>query len=117
MKHRPVMLHRAILGSLERFVGVLIEHYAGAFPLWLAPVQAVVATITQDADDYAGDVAAKLRKAGLRVETLTCATRRSATRSANTPSPRSRSSLSSAAGRPRKVKSRSADWGRRRRKW
>jgi len=68
-KHRPVMLHRAILGSLERFIGVLIEHYAGAFPLWLAPVQVVVATITQDADYYAGQVAAELRAAGLRVET------------------------------------------------
>jgi threonyl-tRNA synthetase len=68
-KHRPVMLHRAILGSLERFLGVLIEHYAGAFPLWLAPVQAVVATITSDADDFAVKAAAALRKAGLRVET------------------------------------------------
>jgi threonyl-tRNA synthetase len=68
-KHRPVMLHRAILGSLERFTGVLIEHFAGAFPLWLAPVQAVVATITSDADDYALKAAAALRKAGLRVET------------------------------------------------
>ena len=68
-KHRPVMLHRAILGSMERFIGVLIEHYAGAFPLWLAPVQVVVATITSDADDYALTAAAALRKAGLRVET------------------------------------------------
>jgi threonyl-tRNA synthetase len=68
-KHRPVMLHRAIFGSIERFVGVLIEHYAGAFPLWLAPVQVVVATITSDADDYAGQAQAALRKAGLRVET------------------------------------------------
>jgi len=68
-KHGPVMLHRAILGSLERFIGVLIEHYAGAFPLWLAPVQVTVATITQDADDYALAVAARLRRAGLRVET------------------------------------------------
>jgi threonyl-tRNA synthetase len=68
-KHRPVMLHRAICGSMERFIGVLIEHYAGAFPLWLAPVQAVVATITSDADDYASQAAAALRKAGLRVET------------------------------------------------
>ena len=67
-KHRPVMLHRAILGSLERFTGVLIEHYAGAFPLWLAPVQVVVATITSDADDYAVRAAAALRKAGMRVE-------------------------------------------------
>ncbi len=67
-KHRPVMLHRAILGSLERFIGILIEHYEGKFPLWLAPVQAVVATITSDADDYARDVARQLREAGLRVE-------------------------------------------------
>jgi threonyl-tRNA synthetase len=68
-KHRPVMLHRAIAGSLERFLGVLIEHYAGAFPLWLAPAQVVVATITSEADDYAISVAERLRKAGLRVET------------------------------------------------
>jgi threonyl-tRNA synthetase len=68
-KHRPVMLHRAILGSLERFIGVLIEHHAGAFPLWLAPVQIVVATITSEADDYALKAAAALRAAGLRVET------------------------------------------------
>jgi threonyl-tRNA synthetase len=68
-KHRPVMLHRAILGSFERFIGILIEHYAGAFPLWLAPVQAVVATITSDADSYAEEAAAALRAAGLRVET------------------------------------------------
>jgi threonyl-tRNA synthetase len=68
-KHRPVMLHRAILGSMERFLGVLVEHYAGAFPLWMAPVQAVVATITSDADDYAVKAAEALRKAGLRVET------------------------------------------------
>ena len=65
---RPVMLHRAILGSFERFLGVLIEHYAGRFPLWLAPVQAVVATIVSDADDYAREVAAALRTAGLQVE-------------------------------------------------
>ena len=56
-KHRPVMLHRAILGSLERFIGILIEHYAGRLPLWLAPVQAVVATVTNEADAYAGEVA------------------------------------------------------------
>ncbi len=67
-KHRPVMLHRAILGTLERFIGVLIEHYAGAFPLWLAPVQVVVATITSDADPWAEEAAAALRRAGLRVE-------------------------------------------------
>ena len=68
-RHRPVMLHRAILGTFERFIGILIEHHAGRFPLWLAPVQAVVATIVSDADDYAEQVAAELRKAGLRVET------------------------------------------------
>jgi threonyl-tRNA synthetase len=68
-KHRPVMLHRAVLGSLERFIAVLIEHHAGAFPLWLAPVQVVVATITSDADAYAAEAAARLRAAGLRVET------------------------------------------------
>ena len=67
-KHRPVMLHRAILGSFERFIGIMIENYAGAFPLWLAPVQAVVATITSDADDYAREVTAKFKAAGLRVE-------------------------------------------------
>ena len=67
-KHRPVMLHRAILGSLERFTGVLIEHYAGAFPLWLAPVQVVVTTITSEGDDYAERVYAALKKAGLRCE-------------------------------------------------
>ncbi len=66
---RPVMLHRAILGSFERFLGILIEQYAGRFPLWLAPVQAVVATIVSDADDYAHEVAAALWAAGLAVET------------------------------------------------
>jgi len=68
-RHRPVMLHRAIFGSYERFIGILVEHYAGKFPLWLAPVQAVVATIVSDADDYAREVAARLEVAGLRVET------------------------------------------------
>jgi threonyl-tRNA synthetase len=67
-KKVPVMIHRAICGSMERFLGVLIEHYAGHFPLWLAPLQAVVATITSDADDYAGEVLAAARRAGLRVE-------------------------------------------------
>jgi len=65
----PVMLHRAIFGSFERMIGVLIEHYAGRFPLWLAPTQAVVATIVNDADSYANEVAAKLRAAGMRVDT------------------------------------------------
>ena len=68
-RHRPIMLHRAILGTFERFIGILIEHHAGRFPLWLAPVQAVVATIVSDADDYAIEVAAALAKAGIRVET------------------------------------------------
>jgi threonyl-tRNA synthetase len=68
-KQRPVMLHRAICGSMERFLGVMIENYAGAFPLWLAPVQVVVATITSDADDYARKVARVLAAKGLRVET------------------------------------------------
>jgi threonyl-tRNA synthetase len=68
-RHRPVMLHRAILGSFERFIGILIEHYAGKLPTWLAPVQAVVATIVSDANDYAADVTAQLKAAGIRVET------------------------------------------------
>ncbi|MGC2856078.1 threonine--tRNA ligase [Novispirillum sp. DQ9] len=68
-RHRPVMLHRAILGSFERFIGILIENYAGKFPLWLAPQQVVVATITSEGDAYAEEVAALLRKAGLRVST------------------------------------------------
>ena len=67
-RHRPVMLHRAIFGSYERFIGILIEHYAGRFPVWLAPVQAVVATITSEVDDYAHDVTTKLKAAGIRVE-------------------------------------------------
>ena len=67
-KHRPVMLHRAILGSFERFLGILIEHYAGKFPLWLAPLQVVVATITSEADDYATRVHAALCEAGLKAE-------------------------------------------------
>jgi threonyl-tRNA synthetase len=67
-RRRPVMLHRAILGSFERFLGILIEQYAGRFPVWLAPVQAVVATITSDADAYAREVAASLARAGLAVE-------------------------------------------------
>ena len=67
-KHTPVMLHRAIFGSLERFIGIMLENYAGALPFWLAPLQIVVTTITSDADDYARDVVAELRKAGLRAE-------------------------------------------------
>ena len=67
-KKTPVMIHRAICGSMERFLGVVLEHYAGHLPLWLAPKQAIVATITQDADDYAAEVTAAARKAGLRVD-------------------------------------------------
>jgi threonyl-tRNA synthetase len=63
------MLHRAILGTFERFLGIMIENYAGAFPLWLAPVQVVVATITSDAEAYGQTVADALKSAGLRVET------------------------------------------------
>jgi len=65
-RHRPIMLHRAILGSMERFIGILIEHHAGRLPLWLSPVQAVVATITSDADDYAEKVLEQLKNSGIR---------------------------------------------------
>jgi threonyl-tRNA synthetase len=67
-KVTPVMLHRAMLGSLERFTGILIEHHAGHFPLWLAPTQAAICTIVSDADGYAREVADLARRAGLRVE-------------------------------------------------
>jgi threonyl-tRNA synthetase len=67
-KVTPVMLHRAMFGSLERFTGILIEHYAGHFPLWLSPLQAMVATITSDADDYASEVLTAAKRAGLRAE-------------------------------------------------
>ena len=106
-KHRPVMLHRAILGTFERFIGILIEHHAGKFPLWLAPVQAVVATIVSDADDYAREVAAKLQAAGIRVETdlrnekINYKVREHSLR-------RSRCCWSSASARRRKARSRSA---------
>ena len=70
-RHTPVMLHRAILGSMERFIGILVEHYAGNFPLWLAPVQAVVASIVDEAAGFAEEVAGELRAAGLRVVTDT----------------------------------------------
>ena len=68
-KKTPVMIHRAMFGSLERFTGILVEHYAGHLPLWLSPLQIVVATITQDADDYAREIAAAARKLGLKVDT------------------------------------------------
>lgn len=67
-KHRPVMLHRAVLGTFERFIAIFIEHYAGKFPLWVAPVQATIATITQEGDAYARKVYEKLKAAGLRVD-------------------------------------------------
>ena len=68
-EHQPVMIHRAILGSLERFIGIIIEHFAGAFPLWLAPVQASVLPLSEKFLDYGRETAARLRAAGLRVET------------------------------------------------
>ena len=68
-RHRPVMLHRAILGSMERFLGILIENYSGKFPLWLSPLQIVIATVTSGADEYAKNVAEMLSATGLRVET------------------------------------------------
>ena len=67
-EHRPVMIHRALMGSFERFIGILIEHYGGEFPLWLAPVQAAVLAIADRHLDYARQVAAELKTAGLRVE-------------------------------------------------
>lgn len=67
-KHRPIMLHRALFGSLERFTGIMIEHYAGKFPFWLAPLQVVVATITDEGNAYAREVLAALKKAGIRAE-------------------------------------------------
>jgi len=67
-KHRPVMIHRVVLGSIERFIGVITEHFAGAFPTWLSPVQVKILTVTERADEYAGEVAAELDKLGFRVE-------------------------------------------------
>jgi threonyl-tRNA synthetase len=67
-RHRPVMLHRAVFGSFERFVGILIENYAGHLPLWMSPVQAVVATVVSEADDYAAEIMAKLKKMRLKAE-------------------------------------------------
>ena len=67
-KHRPIMIHRVIFGSIERFIGILTEHFAGKFPLWLAPVQVKLLTVAEAFSDYAKEVAAKLEEAGLRVE-------------------------------------------------
>ena len=68
VKHRPVMLHRATLGSFERFIGILIENYSGRLPLWLSPRQVVVASIVSDANDYVSEVVSKLKEAGIRAE-------------------------------------------------
>src|SRR6185436_10038222 len=67
-EHRPVMIHRAILGSLERFIGIIIEHFAGAFPFWLSPVQAVVLPLSEKFTGYGREVLAKLKAAGIRAE-------------------------------------------------
>jgi len=67
-RKRPVMVHRVILGSIERFIGVLIEHFAGSFPLWISPVQAVIVTVTENQVSFAKDVYRRLRDAGIRVE-------------------------------------------------
>jgi threonyl-tRNA synthetase len=106
-KQRPVMLHRAILGSFERFLGILIENCAGRFPMWLAPKQVVVATIVSDADAYAGEVTEALKAAGCGWSP-TRATRRSTTRSASTPPPSSRPSSPSGGRRSRPARWRSA---------
>ena len=68
-KHRPIMIHRALLGSIERFIGVITEHFAGAFPAWLSPVQVKTLTITDRANGYAAEIAAALDRAGFRAET------------------------------------------------
>ena len=67
-RKRPVMIHRVVLGAIERFLGVLIEHYAGAFPLWISPVQAIIMTITDRQQSYAKEICAKLRAEGIRIE-------------------------------------------------
>ena len=67
-RHRPFLIHRALLGALERFFGILIEHYAGAFPVWLAPVQAIVLPIVDDINEYAGKIREKLSAAGVRTQ-------------------------------------------------
>ena len=67
-KHRPVMIHRVIFGSIERFIGILIEHFAGKFPLWLAPVQVKLLTVTEKFTDYALKIAQQFEEAGLRVK-------------------------------------------------
>ena len=88
-KHRPVMLHRAVLGTLERFIGIMLESYAGKMPLWLAPEQVVVCPITSDADDYAHQVVAALQAQGCARAPI-FATRKSITKCANIRSPKCR---------------------------
>ena len=114
-QHRPVMLHRAILGSMERFLGILIEHYAGKFPLWLAPVQAVVATITSDADAYAerGE-GGRCDGAGLRVELDLRNEKINYKVREHSPGAKFRSCWWSASARPRTAAWRCAAWGRSR---
>lgn len=102
-KHRPVMLHRAVLGSFERFIGILIEEHAGKLPFWLAPRQVVVASIVSEADDYVHEVVAKLQRQASAPKP-TSATRRSITRSASIPWARCRSSSPSATARSRSVR-------------
>ncbi len=68
-KHRPYMIHRALLGSIERFIGILTEHYAGRFPVWLSPVQVILVTVGPELADYTKDLAMKLRLQGIRVKT------------------------------------------------
>ncbi len=67
-EHRPIMIHRALMGSLERFFGILVEHYGGAFPLWLAPVQVAVLTIAERHDEFARQIIRRFRDAGIRAE-------------------------------------------------
>ena len=112
-KVTPVMLHRAMFGSLERFTGILIEHYAGHLPLWLSPLQAVVATITSDADDYAREVIASCAARWACASRATCATRRSTTRCASIRWPRCRRCWSSARRRRPSARSRSAGSARK----
>ena len=109
-RRTPVMLHRAILGSFERFLGDLIEHYAGRFPLWLAPVQAVVATIVSDADDYAREVAGGAARGRAGGRSSTSRTRRSTPRCASTAWRMCRSSRWSAGGRRSSGRWRCAGW-------
>lgn len=104
---RPVMLHRAILGSLERFIGILIENHAGSFPLWLAPVQMVIMNITENQTDYCREVAAKLQAAGFRVNWI-CVTKKSVTKSATTANTVSLIKSLSAIKRNKKTKLRCA---------